>query len=109
MSGATADKVTTDKSTPLVLIHGWAGGVGMWAKNIDELAKGRRVYMLDLMGFGISSRPSMVELTAQQVPEKYLGWIENWMSKLNISECILVGHSFGGFLSTHFTLKHPDQ
>jgi pimeloyl-ACP methyl ester carboxylesterase len=40
-----------EKKVPLVLLHGLCASLGLWAVNIDNLAKdGRTVYAIDVIG-----------------------------------------------------------
>jgi abhydrolase domain-containing protein 5 len=38
------------KKSPLVLVHGFTSGIGLWCLNFDTLAEDRPVYAMDLLG-----------------------------------------------------------
>jgi pimeloyl-ACP methyl ester carboxylesterase len=42
---------------PLVLLHGFGGGVGIFTKNFEELSEHYTVYAIDIPGFGRSTKP----------------------------------------------------
>ncbi|XP_015921499.2 (Lyso)-N-acylphosphatidylethanolamine lipase [Parasteatoda tepidariorum] len=97
-----------EKEVPLVLLHGFASGIGLWILNIDDLAEGRPLYALDILGFGHSSRPSFskdAEIAENQLIES----IEKWREKMGLSQFILFGHSMGGFLAASYAIKYPDH
>ena len=93
---------------PVVLVHGFLGGIGMFIKNINALSKSRRVFAFDLMGFGRSSRVP-VQGSAMEVEEAYVTSIEKWRQKVGINNFVLVGHSLGGFMSSAYALRHPNH
>lgn len=96
--------------TPLVLIHGFASGLGLWALNYDGLAKSqdRPIYAFDMPGFGQSSRPKFSS-EPEQAEEQFIRYIEAWRKKLRFDKMILVGHSMGAFLVFSYALKYPER
>lgn len=94
--------------TPIVLVHGMGGGIGLWAKNISELSKNRPLYAFDLLGFGKSSRPTLSS-KPDVAEEQIVDSIEEWRKEMNLEKFILLGHSLGGYISTAYALKYPNR
>lgn len=78
------------------LLHGFAASIGFWALNLDSLSMHRKVYAIDLIGFGRSTRP---DLSKKEHPEDdIVDSIEVWRKNVGIEKpFILLGHSFGKF------------
>lgn len=93
--------------TPLVLVHGFAAGIGFWILNLDDLAEklNRKIYAFDILGFGRSSRPNF-NLDGD-VEEQFVDSIERWRASMGLERMIILGHSFGGYLSANYALRHP--
>jgi pimeloyl-ACP methyl ester carboxylesterase len=97
----------SSKNFPVVLIHGFAGGVGLWSLNLDQLCLDRPVYAFDLPGFAHSTRPrfSTDPVVAEQ---QFVDMLEEWRIGIGLNEqFILLGHSFGGFLSAAYAIRYP--
>ncbi|KAL0962096.1 hypothetical protein UPYG_G00335600 [Umbra pygmaea] len=93
---------------PLVLLHGFGGGVGLWAQNLDALSSCGALYALDLLGFGRSSRPQF-SADPQGAEEKFLEAFEEWRDRVGLEEMVLLGHNLGGYLAAAYTLTYPHR
>ncbi|XP_051729773.1 1-acylglycerol-3-phosphate O-acyltransferase ABHD5 [Ctenopharyngodon idella] len=94
---------------PLVLLHGFGGGVGLWVKNLSAFAgEGRPVYALDMLGFGRSSRPTFGR-DAKDAEEQFVQSLEDWRKAEGLEHMILLGHDLGGYVSTAYALKYPHR
>ncbi len=87
----------------LLFVHGMAGGIPSWVKNLSVLRKQFRCIALDLPGHGYSSRGDFPYTIAF-----YTGVVLAFMQKLGLTQVTLVGHSMGGQVAIHAGLKDPE-
>eukprot|EP00051_Salpingoeca_urceolata_P005358 m.72619 g.72619 ORF g.72619 m.72619 type:complete len:448 (+) comp14260_c0_seq1:248-1591(+) len=106
-----ADAMAADPRPPLVLLHGFGGGIGLWSLNIDELSKQYRVYAIDLLGFGRSSRPKIAHLpkSVAESEDLVVETLEAWRKAVGLDRFYLAGHSFGGYQAGLYALRHPHR
>lgn len=75
----------------LLILHGWKRSLQEWIPVANYLSKKYRVLLLDLPGFGGTVLPdSPFDIYT------YADFTKDFLKKLNIEKCILMGHSFGG-------------
>ncbi len=93
-----------DGDPPLVLVHGFAAAAGHWRANAPAFAAaGWRVYGVDLLGFGASAQPFLVQNNrtwAQQV----LHLIEQCIQE----PVVIVGHSLGALVGLTAAVARPE-
>lgn len=97
-----------ESNFPLVMIHGFASGCGLWCKNLDALAKHRPVYVFDLLGFGRSSRPEFPN-DPEEAEKQFINSVEEWRAAMKLEKFILLGHSLGGYIATSYAISHPNR
>ncbi|MFP4253934.1 MAG: alpha/beta fold hydrolase [Halothece sp.] len=77
---------------PILLIHGFGASTDHWRKNITELQTDFKVFAIDLLGFGRSSKPNWV-YSGQLWQEQLTEFIQAVIGK----PVVLVGNSLGGY------------
>jgi 2-hydroxy-6-oxonona-2,4-dienedioate hydrolase len=90
---------------PLLMVHGIALTAEVWLRNIDALARDRRVVSLDLLGHGFTQPPAGVEA---DVPAK-LRHLLRIADHLGFERFALCGSSYGALLCMNVFLTAPDR
>lgn len=107
--GNEINTIKTGSGPPLVMLHGFGAGVGFWCGNIDALSRRYTVYAMDMPGFGRSSRANLSFKTTDQAEDYFTNSIEDWADSVGLKNFVLLGHSFGGYVSACYALKHSDR
>ncbi|XP_024383373.1 uncharacterized protein [Physcomitrium patens] len=76
---------------PLILVHGFGGNAGHFARLIPFLAENHRVYAIDLLGFGASDKPSNTEYG----PELWADLVCDFAKEFASEGSVLFGNSIG--------------
>ena len=90
---------------PVILIHGFLYHSVMWKKNIEALAKGFKVYAVDLWGWGFSERLRDPKYSFELYGRQIVGF----MDALKIDKASLVGQSMGGGVSVYVAAHFPER
>lgn len=113
--------MTTKSDPPLVIMHGYGNGIGYLFRNlmpIAEALKTRKVFGIDMLGFGLSSRPDFFKTikaagedpsTVSGAENFFVESLEKWRSEQKIDKMVLCGHSMGGYLSCAYAAKYPER
>lgn len=91
---------------PLLFLHGFNGGAGLWAPNMTDLTNaGYRCVAPDLPGWGNS--PPLPGFT-YRVPD-LCRWLCGFMGRQIGEPVTLIGHSFGGAVGLQMALHYPER
>ncbi|HJV29404.1 MAG TPA: alpha/beta fold hydrolase [Gaiellaceae bacterium] len=88
---------------PLVLLHGLGGSRSNWALLAPELARTRRVLVVDLPGHGRSSA-----LPAAPGLGPYADRVAKLLEDEGLAPVDVVGHSFGGLVGIRLAVRRPE-
>jgi pimeloyl-ACP methyl ester carboxylesterase len=93
-------------ATPIVFLHGITGSRRYWHRRVARLSKRYRLIIPDLLGFGLSPKPSVdytVPRFARSVRDLLVG--EGLVDRPHV----LVGHSLGALISIQYAIDHPEK
>lgn len=88
----------------VVLLHGFLESLDIWESFANKLAEKYKVICIDLPGHGksaIQSQDQSIELMADIV--------KIVLEHLQITHCIIAGHSMGGYVAMAFLDKYPEM
>lgn len=100
-NGVKINYRTGGSGAPVILMHGWgcsASSLGLFERVGLEH---HTIYNLDLPGFGKSEEPP-----ASWGVEEYTAMLEDFVHKLDISDPIILGHSFGGRIAILYASRN---
>lgn len=95
---------TGSEAAPLVLVHGLTYDRSTWGPALTELGRldpTRRAVAFDLPGHGASPRRDSYRI-AHVAPV-----LHDAITETGLPEPVLVGHSLGGVLATHYATRYP--
>jgi len=87
----------------VVLLHGYLESKEIWGDFAEKLGKNFKVIIPDLPGHGKSGLIDS-NLTVEKMAES----IKYILDKENVSKCLLVGHSMGGYTALAFLELFPE-
>ena len=111
---SSSDTKGQKRMPPLVLLHGYANGALYYYRNLIGLANHfSEVYSLDLLGWGLSSRPSFVlrSKSVEAAESFFVEALEQWRQKHcpMDGKIIIAAHSMGAYLSIAYCEKYPQH
>jgi len=92
----------------VVFLHGSGPGASAYSnfkQNIDTVVDaGHRAVLIDMIGFGYSSKPNDCDYTTALFADTTKAVID----KLGITSCTLLGNSLGGAICIRLALDYPE-
>jgi len=93
---------------PVVFLHGNPSWSYLWRSSLQATAAlGYRAIALDLVGMGLSDRPSEID---DYTVARHVAWIRSALiDGLDLHDMILVLHDWGGIVGLRVLALHPDR
>lgn len=97
--------VARGSGEPVVMLHNAGASHKIWHAQIDALSATRRVYALDLLGYGDSDRPVQNHYSLR----RYVEMLEAFVAHAGLPRLSIVGNCLGSAISLAYTREHPGK
>ena len=95
-----------DRSTPVLMMHGFARNATFWNRWVPAIAETHRVYRPDLLGCGLSDQPpDGYRFTPETIAAQILAVLDG----LSLPRVHWVGESSGGIIGLLLAAAHPGR
>jgi len=104
MTGQNLTFIEAGEGLPVIFLHGFCETKELWQNYLGPLSTFCRVILMDLPGFGGNvalEGPLTIADMAEQV--------YNTVVNIGIEQCIMIGHSMGGYVALAFCEKFPSR
>lgn len=88
----------------IVFLHGFLESLDIWSSLTKKLCCGYRLVSIDLPGFGDSD-----VIAETHTMEMLADSVKAVLDYLVISDCVIIGHSMGGYAGLAFAEKYPEM
>ncbi|MBA2626903.1 MAG: alpha/beta hydrolase [Gemmatimonadales bacterium] len=95
--------VTRGSGPDVILIHGLAGNIGVWAPSAEALDDHYRLHLVEIHGFGGVARSSTDSLVTAAVARE----VARYVREMKLTRPALVGHSMGGTIAMMVAARNP--
>jgi abhydrolase domain-containing protein 5 len=90
----------------IVMLHGYGGTGLFFYKLFKELSPHYKIYTIDHLGMGLSSRPDFDCQNLEETTDFFVESLEAWRQSVGLESFIVCGHSFGGYIAASYTRKY---
>jgi pimeloyl-ACP methyl ester carboxylesterase len=99
------DEGNMNDSIPIILLHGMSSSLNTWDSLVILMKGEKRMISMDLPAFGLTGpNPQNIYGT-----DYYESFLDSFLLKLNIKQCIIAGNSMGGGIAWNYTADHPEK
>lgn len=104
LDGLSTHYIEKGSGEPLIILHGFFFDTNMWNDSIDVLAEKYKIYVMDLWGFGFSSREPL-----DYGYPLYTEQLKKFMDALGLQKASLIGQSMGAGTIMNFTVSNREK
>ena len=91
----------------VLLMHGEPSWSFLYRKMIPPLvARGHRVLVPDLIGFGRSDKPAA---QSDYSYERHVDWVSDWLLQMDLCDVTLFCQDWGGLIGLRLVARYPDR
>lgn len=99
-----AYQIHGEGSMPLVFVHGWCCDKSYWNKQIEYFKQDYKIVAIDLAGHGESGLDRK-----NYTMQSFANDVSAVINDLNLTNCVILGHSMGGSVVVETAAQNPDK
>lgn len=99
------DEGITNDTIPLILLHGMSSSLTTWDSLVILMKDKKRIISIDLPAFGLTGPNPENQYSFAY----YTKFLDSFLIKLNIKNCMIAGNSLGGSIAWQYASSYPEK